>query len=315
MYDSGEVIKVTYSIDEESFKDSMLYKVAWLYYNDELTQKEIADKLSINRVRVIRMLEEARKKKIVSFNFSTISRGKLTLEKQLIDKYNLKDIFIVPWNAQETLAEDLGKATALYLDSFIKDKATIGVGYGETMGSFLKNLSRITEKELSVVSMTGGVTPYIRQIGNNIVDLKHYLIPTPLILSKKELAQSLLQEPSVQKIKEKVHDSDVIVTSLGGMKKNATVIKSGILNQIEFEKLKDKKAIGDILMHFVDCQGNIVNTDIEERIISTDLDIFMSNKNVIVAAGGDEKIDIIKTALIKGLVSILIIDERTAKFL
>lgn len=300
---------------EESFKDAMLYKVSWLYYNDELTQKEIAEKLSISRLKVIRMLEEARKRKIVSFNFSTVYRDKLAIEKELISKYGVKDVFVVPWNSDETLAEDLGQATALYLNDLIKDDSVVAVGYGETMGAFLKNLSKMTKKNISVVSMTGGVTPYIRQIGNGIVDLKHHLIPAPLLLSNKELTQALLAEPAVKKVMDKVHDADVIVTSLGGLKKNATVIKTGIVSQIEFDTLAEKGAIGDILMHFIDKDGNLVESDFKDRIISTNLDIFKENKNTIVAAGGEDKVDMIKTALSNGLVSVLIIDERTAQLL
>ena len=37
-------------------------RAAWLYYNEGLTQKDVADRLGISRSTVIRMLEEARKR-------------------------------------------------------------------------------------------------------------------------------------------------------------------------------------------------------------------------------------------------------------
>ena len=65
-----------FSEKDKRYKDSLLYKVAWLYYIDGLTQKEIADRLSVSRIKIIKMLEESRKKKIVRFHFSTVYRDK-----------------------------------------------------------------------------------------------------------------------------------------------------------------------------------------------------------------------------------------------
>ena len=46
-----------FSEKDKRYKDSLLYKVAWLYYIDGLTQKEIADRLSVSRIKIIKMLE------------------------------------------------------------------------------------------------------------------------------------------------------------------------------------------------------------------------------------------------------------------
>ena len=101
-----------FSEKDKRYKDSLLYKVAWLYYIDGLTQKEIADRLSVSRIKIIKMLEESRQKKIVRFHFSTVYRDKNKIEQQLIEKYNLKDVLVVPWSSNENLADDLGQATA-----------------------------------------------------------------------------------------------------------------------------------------------------------------------------------------------------------
>ena len=125
-----------FSEKDKRYKDSLLYKVAWLYYIDGLTQKEIADRLSVSRIKIIKMLEESRKKKIVRFHFSTVYRDKNKIEQQLIEKYNLKDVFVVPWSSNENLAEDLGQATAMYLNDLIKDNSFVGVGYVKQWARF-----------------------------------------------------------------------------------------------------------------------------------------------------------------------------------
>lgn len=304
-----------FSDKEKQYRDSLLYKVAWLYYINGLTQQEIASQLSLSRIKVIKMLEEARQRKIVRFYFSSVYRDKNEVEQQLIEKYNLKDSFVVPWSSNNNLAENLGQATAMYLNDLIKEKTYVGVGYGETMSAFLRHLSGITNKSLSVISMTGGVMPYISQIGNGSIDIKHYLLPVPLVLSDKKLAELMIKEKSVSDVINMIEKVNIVVSSLGSMEENSTILKTGLLSTDKYNVLKDKGAVGDMLMHFIDKNGNLVDDEIEDRIISTKLDKIQDCDYVIVAAGGEDKLQIIHTAITHGLVNVLITDENTAKFL
>ena len=90
---------------------------------------------------------------------------------------------------------------------------------------------------------------------------------------------------------------------------------SGLLTQDKFNILKNKGAVGDMLMHFIDEDGNLVDDEIEDRIISTKLEKIKNNDYIIVAAGGDAKLPIIHTAITHGFVNVLITDENTAELL
>lgn len=306
---------MNFSEKERQYRDSLLYKIAWLYYIDGLTQKEIATRLSVSRIKVIKMLEESRQKKIVRFYFSSIYREKNEVEQQLIKKYNLRDVFVVPWSSKNNLSENLGQATAMYLNDLIKEDAYVGVGYGETMSAFLRHLSGLTKKNLSVISMTGGVMPYISQIDNGSIDIRHYLLPVPLVLSDKKLAEAMIKEKSVSDVINMIKKVNVVVSSLGSMEENSTILKTGLITKEKYTLLKRKGAVGDMLMHFIDSNGNLVDDEIEERIISTKLETIRENDYVIVAAGGEDKFQIIHTAITHGLVNVLITDENTAEFL
>ena len=54
-----------------SSSEELLLRVAWFYYKDELTQDEIAKRLSVSRASVGRMLDRARKVGLVSINLNT----------------------------------------------------------------------------------------------------------------------------------------------------------------------------------------------------------------------------------------------------
>ena len=53
--------------------EELLLRVAWFYYKDELTQDEIAHRLSVSRASVGRMLDRARKVGLVSSNLGAQS--------------------------------------------------------------------------------------------------------------------------------------------------------------------------------------------------------------------------------------------------
>jgi lsr operon transcriptional repressor len=69
-------------------------RVAWYYYKAGMTQEEIANRLGINRARVIKILDTARKEGIVSFHINSPYANCLELEKQLIQHWELRDAFI-----------------------------------------------------------------------------------------------------------------------------------------------------------------------------------------------------------------------------
>ncbi|MGI8448549.1 MAG: sigma factor-like helix-turn-helix DNA-binding protein [Streptosporangiaceae bacterium] len=49
------------TVESRSGAEELLLRVAWFYYKDELTQDEIARRLSVSRASVGRMLDRARK--------------------------------------------------------------------------------------------------------------------------------------------------------------------------------------------------------------------------------------------------------------
>jgi len=127
--------------------------------------------------------------------------------------------------------------------------------------------------------------------------------------------EAILKEKSVSDIVEMTEKINVVVSSLGGMQEHSTILKSGLLTPEKFESLKSKGAVGDMLMHFMDEDGNLVDDEIEDRIISTKLDKLKNYDYIIVAAGGDAKLPIIHTAITHGFVNVLITDENTAELL
>ena len=66
---------------ERDFEEILMAKVSWYYYMEDMTQQSIAEHLGISRMRVIKLLEKARKTGIVQFQIRSNQGKKLDLER------------------------------------------------------------------------------------------------------------------------------------------------------------------------------------------------------------------------------------------
>ena len=114
-------------------------RAAWYYYKSEMTQEEIAHRLGINRARVVKILDQCRREGIVSFHINGPFANCLELEKQLIDRYQLRDALIVPEIDPPRINKNLGAAAAQYIELNLgKEETLLGFGWGNTVSLTLK---------------------------------------------------------------------------------------------------------------------------------------------------------------------------------
>lgn len=295
------------------YEYSLITKTAWYYYIEDMTQQKISEKLGISRMKVIKLLEKARQDGVIQFQISQDRSRHLKAEQELIRRWNLNDAFVIPSAPDSSsLNETVAKAAAMYISARITDNTYINIGYGDTLGRVINHLATMMEAPLSAVSLTGGVSYYLPNTFSSKFNAKLYLYPAPLVVSTKELCSALQNEPSVQEISRMVNLASMTVVGIGGIGEDATIIKNGIFTKNDFLYLSMQGAVGDILSHFIDQDGNPINTDIEDRLLSTSLATLRTLPNVIGVAAGDSKLKAIRASLKGGYLNVLITNEQTA---
>lgn len=296
------------------YEEILTAKAAWYYYHEDLTQAQIAALLGLSRMKVIKLLERAKRSGIIQFRFRHDSEKRLETEQRLASRYGLKDCFVVPGpvSGAET-NENVAKAASMYVGSRISGEAFINIGYGDTTGRILNHLAIDAEQTISCVSLTGGVSHYLPNARSSVFNSRLYLIPTPLIVSSEEVAEAMTAEKSVQDVRDLVPLSTLSVVGIGAMNDKATVLMSGVLTANDFLLLKRNGAVGDILSHFINADGEPVSTNLEARTISTGLDTLKGLNNVIGVAAGLTKVRAIRAVLRGGYLDALITDEPTAE--
>lgn len=297
-----------------NYEEALTAKVTWYYYCQELTQQQISERLGMSRMRVVKLLDKARRTGMIRFHLREGSAERTELEHRLMELYGLTDAFIVPAEADASRCNaNIADAASMYLSERIREDTVINIGYGDTLSRVLNNLATTAEQTISCVSLTGGVAPYLPDTRSSVFNARLHLIPTPLLASSAAMAEAMRQEESVQGISRMIPLSSFTVVGIGSMDKSATIFRSGALNNNDLVYLKMKGAAGDLLSHFLTRDGQLIESPVEERLIATSLSTLRTLKNVIGVAAGTVKAEAIHAVLLGGYLDILITDEETAQ--
>ena len=298
-------------MDEQTY--ALATKAAWYYYMEDNTQAQIAEVMGVSRAKVIRLLEEARAQGIVQFSFRKNDSQRVSAEQLLIDRFGLKDAFVIPTPLDSSaINQSIAQGAAHYVSDHLREDGYLNIGYGDTVSRMLGFLAKNREESLNVVSLTGGVSYYLPSVGTTAYSMHLFLTPSPLVVSSRQVRDALLDEKSLQDVSTMTEYADMSVVGIGAAVEGATVLRNGILNEGELTVLKMQGAVGDVLNHFMDKDGNLIQTEIEDRVISTDLDKLRQLKHVVGVAGGKDKVTAIKAVLNGGYLNVLITDSDTA---
>lgn len=299
--------------NEFSYEDKLLTKVAWYYYIEGYTQQEIGEYLSIPRLRVNRLLDKARKAGIIQFSVREGDSKRMIVERELITQFGLKDAFVVPSPLNEQdINESVAQAAAMYIHERLEKTGYINMGYGDTSSRILNHLANICEFPVNVVSLTGGVNYYLPNTRSSIFNAKLYLTPAPLLMASEDIVKAMEQEPSVKQIRHMATLAQMSIVGIGGVDSNATLLTNGTLNHSDVLLLSMQGAVGDMLCHFIDKDGNVIQSSLERRLMSTPLEQLKEMSNSIGVAGGSTKSEAILAALKGNYLDVLITDETTA---
>lgn len=305
----------TMSVQE---KWSVLATVANLYYNSEMTQNEIADRMYTSRSKISRMLKEARELGIVEISIKEPWERDLELEKKIQQIYGIKTVRVVSAreNSKEQITSRLSEVSAYYLDSIVKEKMVVGISWGNTLYHIVKYIDANNKKNIPITVVPIMGASNVKRPERDAMDLAKDLafayggtyqyIYAPLFVKNKEIKESLIQDDTIQTALNLAQNADVILTSVGSIEYKTW---ENYLGENTFQLLAKKGAIGHIGGHFYDRNGKEISTSLTERMIGIAYENLEKCKNVVCIAYGTVKAAAIAGALRGGLLDTLIIDS------
>lgn len=298
-------------------------RIAWMYYVEGLTQNEIADRLGIGRVTVVRNINEALKQREVKIWITGGVAECLDLEAQLKDRFSLIDAVVVPEPAEPAhVGKSIGYATGMYVTDQLTDDFCLGVGWGATLYASLQTLSPKELKNVEVVSMLGGVVQARRfnpaefawQFANT-VGADCFLLTAPAVVDSAATREALIERCGLSEVLSRVEKMDMALVSVGTMSSQSTSFRFGFMGEEDRQSLIAAGAVGDLLYNFYDAEGRVVDHPINGRVMSMPLDRLRRVPRRVMISGGDDKVDALLGGLKLSAANVLITNEGTAKAL
>ncbi|NBM04557.1 sugar-binding transcriptional regulator [Proteus sp. G2671] len=319
-------------MDNNSLKNASLFDndpvlyAAWLYYQDGLSQSEVANIMGVSRVTVVKYLHLAREKGFVNINLDSSVFSTIDYALRIKAKFDLNNVLILPDEeknkSQHTLnmnRERLAKAGAMYLSQIINDDDILGVAWGRTIYKLGNYLSPKSLKNITVLQMIGAVAPQpdfktteaAALIANKLSGCSINL-HVPAVVSSARLAMELQAEPIIRRSFSALNQCNKALFVVGNTFDDNPLVTAGVLTSSEMAQYRDLGAVGVICGRFYDAQGNPLVSDIDLRIMGISLAQLRQITQRLFIAGGVENIQATIGAIKGGYATDIVIDEVTA---
>ncbi|HOE34177.1 MAG TPA: sugar-binding transcriptional regulator [Anaerolineaceae bacterium] len=298
----------------------LLAEVASMYYEQQLTQAEIADQLFISRSRISRLIAAAHKEGIISIKVHHFGERAYEIEELLKRCYHLKEAIVVN-NLDKSTLEILNQMAtfgARYIDSQIDNIKIIGVSWGRSLSATIDALKGSSSGGREIVQIIGGTLN--QSSGVDIARITQKLIAkynatgiymnAPLFVDNPKVAEELRQQSCIRTALEKARSADLILTGVGAVKEEAIpYLWAGYEQQHEYRDLLKCGAEGFICAQFYDIDGREVCSEVNDRVIGIRLKELREVKQVIAIAGGAQKSAAVLGGLRGGYFNVLITDQ------
>ena len=295
----------------------LVVRAAWLYYEDGLTQAQIATRLFVSRQTVGRLLEAARTQGIVRIELDAQYLSAMQLATRLRESFGLRDAVVVPTAqgrlSRERTNERVAAALAAFVRRHLHPGAVVGVSWGDSVA---RSLSMLSEESLDGVQFvaTAGELSAIDEVLTRSPHVLQRLrtLPAPLLVSSESVAEAIRGEDAVRDVLDLARSAVVTLTGMGAATAGGSAVSFGVTTDDEVAEFAARGAVGDMLGEWYDLEGRVVETSWSRRRIGLGLDELRRLSNVVGVAGGVEKVDAIRGAIAGGLIDALVTDEPTA---
>jgi deoxyribonucleoside regulator len=304
----------------EPQQHELLAQVASMYYEEDMTQNEIAETLGVSRVKVYRMLRQARDANVVQINIDWPIKRDARLETVLKETFGLQEALVLKSGGQPALRQ-LGYLGARYLESLLKDRSTLAICLGRSTYEVINAIRPDFQASVQVAQAIGALpqafaqydsSALARQLAEKLGGQAMYL-HSPLMADTAQAASIIRRQRDVRQALAVARSADIALVGIGNLDaQNSGFVQAGFLSSSELQDLTSRGAVGDIAWHIFTETGDLFPCDFNERVIGIGLEELGQIPTTIAVATGIDKAQAILGALRTGVVNVLCTDDATA---
>lgn len=265
----------------ESDRSLMLVRIAEMYYERNLSQREIADTLEMSRPMVSRMLAEARSQGVVTIQIHRPIARRADLEFQLRERFGLLDAVVVPVPPRKSERGIVGAATAEYLHTRVVDANVVGLSWGRDLVEMVNAFQPLPLSGVHVVQLAGGLGegdptsdgPNIaRAFAEKVRGTVRYVF-APTVVENRYTRDALVKQPQIAQSLRVASALDIAVTGVGALDDaSSTLARAGYLSRAARTSLIRAGGVAHVLGYVIDDTGLLVDHPYNGCVVAASLE-------------------------------------------
>ena len=111
----------------------------------------------------------------------------------------------------------------------------------------------------------------------------------------------------------RISECNKAIFAAGGCEKNSHIITSSVITPDALEKYKNKGAKGVLCTQLIDKNGDLLQSDLQERVIAIDLKFLKKLEMGILVSSGNDRVEPMVATINSGYVTHLVTNTSTAE--
>ena len=307
---------------------SVALQAAQLYYQQDQTMETIARELNMSRSSVSRLLSHARKIGLVDIQVRSPLDRSSRLRHIFHTRFGVAAHTVsVPDHASESERSDrVSLAAARMLSTFIESNMIVGVAWGATASTISRHLVPQSVHNTKFVQLSGagnstssGITSASEMLGRFGTAYSAHIeyFPVPAFFDSAATKDAVWLERSTVRVLDVQSRMDVAIFSVETPFATvpSQVFAEGALVPADYRSLAESGVVGAVATVFFRADGSSAGIPLNRRSTGPSFSVLNRASRRICIASGATKLTSLGGALSAGIITDLIVDERTAGML
>lgn len=297
-------------------------RAAWFYYVGGLTQQEVAERLGITRLRVNRIIGQARADGLVQIDIRLPLSSCVELEQKLAARFGLVAASVIPSISDtQAQAQIIGEAAGVLIQPLLKDGIRLGIGFGTSLKAAVRRLHNVKMPKSRVIALMGGLVTgsetnsfevcaeFVRTLGGTCT-----YITAPIYCPNAEARTALTTHGGIADALDEARRADLAILSCGALCSTSLLDHHDVFGQYR-ASLQAAGAVGEILGTFIDEHGKVVDHPLNERVMALHPDHLKSLPRSILLTSGMTKLPVTRAVLRGRYIDTIVTEEAVAEAL
>ena len=302
-------------------RDEQSIEAVKLYYQQGLSQAEVATRMGLSRPTVAKLLAHGRERGFVTIEIHDPREEASEIALRLERRFGLACARVAhgAGATEDEAIEQVGRVGADVVTQLVRDGMSVGISWGRTMSALAAHLPRAPRVGVRVVQLKGGAS-FSERATHDFEIMRSFCeafgaepryLPLPVIFQDTAMLSIVRRDRAIERILEEGRGVDVAVFTVGSLGREALSLNLGQLEDDEVEALL-RDAVGDACSRFFTREGTVALASVDRRTVGITLEELHARPVRVLVAGGRVKAEALDMALHMGLATHLVVDQDLA---